>query len=123
MQRIDSINARPDENGTGKAGFNDNADLPGQDATYLTPVWLNALQEEICNLLEKRGISLDINNRQQLFDALAGKDDLQNLLSMMQELVTTERTARIAALQAHSDALNPHSQYVQRKIFVFYTKA
>lgn len=117
MQRIDSINARPDENGTGKAGFNDNADLPGQDATYLTPVWLNALQEEICNLLEKRGISLDINNRQQLFDALAGKDDLQNLLSMMQELVTTERTARIAALQAHSDALNPHSQYVQRKVF------
>lgn len=117
MQRIDSINARPDENGTGKSGFNDNADLSGQDATYLTPAWLNALQEEICNLLEKRGISLDTNNRQQLFDALAGKDDLQNLLSMMQQLVTTEQSARIAALQAHSDAINPHSQYVQRKYF------
>ena len=37
MKRIDSVNARPDENGLGKAGFNDNADLPGQDATYVTP--------------------------------------------------------------------------------------
>lgn len=117
MQRIDSINARPNQNGVGKPGFNDNADLQGQDATYLTPGWLNALQEEICNLLEKRGISLDTNNRQQLFDALAGKDDLQNLLSMMQQLVKTERSARIAAFQAHSDAINPHSQYVQRKDF------
>lgn len=27
MKRIDSINARPNVNGTGKTGFHDNADL------------------------------------------------------------------------------------------------
>ncbi len=46
-------------NGAGKTGFHDNSDSNGQDATYLTPDWLNTIQEELANLLELRGITLD----------------------------------------------------------------
>ena len=63
MKRIDSVNARPDMFGVGKSGFHANDDVPGQDATYLTPDFLNTLQEEIANLLELRGITLDPEKR------------------------------------------------------------
>ncbi len=79
MKRIDSVNARPDENGLGKAGFNDNADLPGQDATYVTPGWFNTVQEELCNLLELRGIALDPASKRQLYDLLTTQTDLEEL--------------------------------------------
>ena len=79
MKRIDSVNARPDENGLGKAGFNDNADLPGQDATYVTPGWFNTVQEELCNLLELRGISLNPESKRQLYDLLSTQTDLEAL--------------------------------------------
>ena len=79
MKRIDSVNARPDENGLGKAGFNDNADLPGQDATYVTPGWFNTVQEELCNILELRGIALDPEKNRQLYDLLTTQTDLEAL--------------------------------------------
>ena len=79
MKRIDSVNARPDENGIGKAGFNDNADLPGQDATYVSPEWFNTVQEELCNLLELRGITLDPASKRQLYDLLTTQADLEAL--------------------------------------------
>lgn len=76
MKRIDSINARPNANGVGKFGFSDNADLSGQDATYLTPDWLNHLQEELCNLIELNGISLNADSKQQLFNLLTTQSEL-----------------------------------------------
>ena len=117
MKRIDSVNARPDMFGVGKSGFHANDDVPGQDATYLTPDFLNTLQEEIANLLELRGITLDPEKRRQLFDALAGKDDVDAALDIVQTLLDNERNARIKADQDHVDALNPHPQYVMRKDF------
>lgn len=117
MKRIDSVNARPDVNGAGKTGFHDNSDSNGQDATYLTPDWLNTIQEELANLLELRGITLDPDKRRQLFDALAGKDDVNAALATAQSLIIDERNARIAELKGHLDALNPHPQYVMRKDF------
>ncbi len=117
MKRIDSVNARPDVNGTGKAGFHDNSDLSGQDATYLNPDFLNTIQEELANLLELRGITLDPENRRQLFNALAGKDDLDAALEVIQSIIDNERNARIKADQDHLDTLNPHPQYVMRKDF------
>lgn len=117
MKRIDSANARPDVNGAGKAGFHANDDVPGQDATYLTPDFLNTIQEELANLLELRGITLDPEKRRQLFDALAGKDDVDAALDLVQTLLDNERNARIKADQDHLDALNPHPQYVMRKDF------
>ena len=79
MKRIDSVNARPDENGQGKAGFHDNADLSGQDATYVTPGWFNTVQEELCNLLELRGITLNPASKRQLYDLLTTQADLEAL--------------------------------------------
>ncbi|EPF6400689.1 phage tail protein [Acinetobacter baumannii] len=117
MKRIDSVNARPDVNGTGKAGFHANDDVPGQDATYLTPDFLNTIQEELANLLELRGITLDPEKRDQLFNALAGKDDVDAALDTVQTLLDNESNARIKADQDHLDALNPHPQYVMRKDF------
>ncbi|WP_151777290.1 phage baseplate protein [Acinetobacter brisouii] len=70
MKRIDSVNARPDQNGIGKAGFNDNADLSGQDATYLTPEWCNHVQEEISNVIEGFGVNLDPKKKDQMLHIL-----------------------------------------------------
>lgn len=69
MHRIDSPNARPDQNGTGKAGFNDNGDLSGQDPTYLTPDWCNDIQENIALVVEENE-PLVKGNKTQLKDAL-----------------------------------------------------
>lgn len=90
MKRIDTVNARPNVNGVGKTGFHDNADVSGQDATYLSPDWLNHLQEELCNLLEKNGIALDANNRQQLFNLLATYDDVEYLATQIQSLLNNK---------------------------------
>ncbi|WP_163124489.1 hypothetical protein [Acinetobacter portensis] len=79
MKRIDTINARENMFGIGKSGFHDNADLPGQDATYVSPEWFNTVQEELCNLLELRGITLDHASKRQLYDLLTTQVDLEAL--------------------------------------------
>ena len=111
MKRIDSVNARPDENGLGKAGFNDNADLPGQDATYVTPGWFNTVQEELCNLLELNGIVLDPTSKRQLYDLLTTQTDLEALATeiensfirknqIVDNLTTNDATKPASAKQA-----------------------
>lgn len=97
MKRIDSINARPNANGAGKTGFHDNADLSGQDATYLTPEWLNVLQEELCNLLEMNGIALNSGVRDQLYQLLATNDDINALAAATQVKLDQEQTWRTDA--------------------------
>ena len=84
MKRIDTINAREDVNGVGKKGFHDNADLSGQDATYISPDWLNHIQEELANILEKNSVALDSNVRDQLFQLLATKADIDDLATATQ---------------------------------------
>lgn len=73
MHRIDSATARENANGDGKTGFHDNADLPNQDATYFTPEWSNALQEEVANVIEGLGLTLDKSDNGQLLKALVEK--------------------------------------------------
>ncbi len=97
MKRIDSVNARPNNNGTGKTGFHDNADLSGQDATYLTPSWLNQVQEELCNLLEMNGIALNSGVRDQLYQLLATNDDINALAAATQVKLDQEQTWRTDA--------------------------
>lgn len=116
MKRIDSVNARADVNGTGKTGFSDNADLSGQDATYLTPSWLNVIQEELANLLEKHGITLDGSNNHQLYDLLATDADLvalsEALETRLQQLKQTQETADSELQQQISDALEQLQQQI-----------
>lgn len=84
MKRIDSVNARPNQNGTGKAGFHDNADLSGQDATYVTPDWFNHVQEEIANVIEKNGHTLNPANKQQLYEIFATEEGMLALADAVQ---------------------------------------
>jgi hypothetical protein len=111
MKRIDSVNARPDENGQGKAGFHDNADLSGQDATYVTPDWFNTVQEELCNLLELNGIVLNPTSKRQLYDLLTTQADLEALADAIEtnfirksqiidNLTTNDATKPVSAAQA-----------------------
>ena len=97
MKRIDSVNARPNINGTGKTGFHDNADLSGQDATYLTPDFMNHLQEELCNLLEMNGVALNSNARDQLYQLLAMNADTDALAAATQVKLDQEQTWRTDA--------------------------
>ncbi|MFW2122869.1 hypothetical protein ACG94O_07785 [Acinetobacter ursingii] len=70
MKRIDTINARQDVNGQGKAGFHANDDLAGVDATYVSPSWLNTMQEENANVIEQSDIQLDPQDNSQLYQAI-----------------------------------------------------
>lgn len=67
MKRIDTPNARPNVNGAGKTGFHDNADISGQDATYLDPSWCNQVQEELANAIEGFGVALAPAQQNQLY--------------------------------------------------------
>jgi hypothetical protein len=93
MHRIDSVNARPDQNGTGKQGFNDNTDLSGQDATYMTPEWCNAVQEEIATVVEDHQ-PLEKGNNGQLKAALYAIFATNDAL----EEVDTRLSAAVVAL-------------------------
>lgn len=70
MHRIDSDNARPNANGAGKAGYHLNTDLSGVDPTHLDPAALNALQEELCTVIETAEIELEKGTNNQLLAAL-----------------------------------------------------
>ncbi|HRH91500.1 MAG TPA: hypothetical protein PLW01_06240 [Agitococcus sp.] len=70
MHRIDTDNARPDANGTGKAGYHLNNDLVGVDPTALDPAALNAIQEEICTVIESQDIELVKGTNNQLLAAI-----------------------------------------------------
>lgn len=106
MKRIDTANARPNVNGAGKKGFHDNADVSGQDATYLDPSWCNHVQEELCNLLEKNGITLNPNQLDQVYQLLATEKDIYALAEAVQQKLDQEKLLRSNAdnaLQANID--------------------
>lgn len=126
MQRINSSTAREHINGLNKNGFHDNYDLSGQDATYLTPEWCNTIQEELCNLIEKNGYSLDLESREQLYNILATNDKLLALSEEIEKKLATFATKTAlkqaidydsANLQKHKDAKNPHPQYLLATTF------
>lgn len=67
MLRVIHPYADPNANGVGKAGFTDGEDGISP-STPAPAVWLNALQEEIVNVLERRGLTL--SSSLQLRDAM-----------------------------------------------------
>lgn len=70
MHRIDTINARPNGNGSGKSGYHLNDDLPGVDPTNLDADALNAFQEEIATVIESTGSALEKGTNNQLLAAI-----------------------------------------------------
>ncbi len=70
MRRINTANASVDLFGVGKNGFqggNPSANLP---ATFLSPEWCNAIQEELARTIEGLGVALNSGSNTQLLDAL-----------------------------------------------------
>lgn len=72
MKRIDTTTAVPDMFGPGKSGWRNGNKAQGIPATEFNADWPNNVQEEICNVIEAAGITLDGNNRAQLLQAIRG---------------------------------------------------
>jgi hypothetical protein len=73
MQRIKTTNRAVDLHGAGKDGFQAGTPTSGVKATYLSPEWCNAVQEEFANVLEGFGARLDEAKNNQLFEVLKRK--------------------------------------------------
>lgn len=70
MRRIDTSTAAQDLFGKGKHGWRNGNPQAGVRPTQFNAEFVNALQEEIANAIEKAGISLNPEDNQQLFKAV-----------------------------------------------------
>ncbi|HFP3475178.1 TPA: phage tail protein [Escherichia coli] len=70
MHRIDTLTAVKDKFGPGKNGFTDGNIRTGRLATWLNSAMWNAIQEEICGVIEKAGIELNKEEHDQLYKAI-----------------------------------------------------
>ena len=70
MQRINSTNRAVNKFGAGKDGFQGGSTATGVKATYVTPEWTNAVQEELARAIEGAGIALDAAKHDQLLAAI-----------------------------------------------------
>jgi len=70
MHRIDNSTRLIDGNGAGKDGFTEGN--PGTvAATRVTDDWLNDSQEEVCNVIERTGLTLVKGDQDQLSESLS----------------------------------------------------
>ena len=70
MHRIDTLTAVKDKFGPGKNGFTDGNLRTGRLATWLNSAMWDAIQEEICGVIEKAGIKLNKEEHDQLYKAI-----------------------------------------------------
>lgn len=72
MHRIDTPTAQTDKFGQGKNGFTNGDPSTGRRATDLNSDMWDAVQEEICTVIERAGIALDKAQHDQLYEAIVG---------------------------------------------------
>ena len=70
MHRIDTLTAVKDKFGPGKNGFTDGNLRTGRRASWLNSAMWDAIQEEICGVIEKAGIELNKEEHDQLYKAI-----------------------------------------------------
>ncbi|SAF46789.1 tail fiber assembly protein [Enterobacter kobei] len=70
MHRIDTPTAEKDKWGDGKNGYTNGDPATGVKSTALNAEIFDSLQEEICNVIEKNGITLNQSKNDQLFAAI-----------------------------------------------------
>jgi hypothetical protein len=70
MRRISTATRVIDKFGAGKDGFTDGDAVSGLPSTDLEDVWFDHVQEEIANVVEAAGFTLDPSNRAQLLAAI-----------------------------------------------------
>ncbi|MCM1513297.1 MAG: phage tail protein, partial [Oxalobacter formigenes] len=95
MKRIDTTTAVPDMFGPGKSGWKNGNKAQGIPATEFNADWPNNVQEEICNVIEAAGITLDGSNRAQLLQAIRG---------IIAGGLATEKVAGIARIATAEEA-------------------
>jgi hypothetical protein len=94
MQRIDTSTKFTDLFGTGKHGFRDGNKVSGISATAFDAAWCNAVQEEISNVVEASGASLNPAAYNQLLTAI---NSLISSYSMPLMLVADEKASGVDA--------------------------
>lgn len=70
MHRIDTPSRQKDKFGSGKDGFTKGNPQTGTPATEISPEILDAMQEEICSVIELSGLQLNKTENDQLFKAI-----------------------------------------------------
>ncbi|WP_270794492.1 hypothetical protein [Aeromonas sp. QDB11] len=70
MHRIDTPSRQKDKFGSGKDGFTKGDPQTGTPATEISPDILDAMQEEICNVIELSGLPLKKQENNQLYKAI-----------------------------------------------------
>lgn len=70
MHRIDTMTAQTDKFGVGKNGFTNGDPVTGRRATDLNSDMWDAVQEELCTVVERVGIELDKTQHDQLYQAI-----------------------------------------------------
>ena len=70
MHRIDTLTAVKDKFGPGKNGFTNGNLSTGRVATWLDSDMWDAIQEELCGVIEKAGIPLNKQEHDQLYQAI-----------------------------------------------------
>lgn len=89
MQRITHTTATPDKK------FQPGNPQTGVKATVVTSVWANSIQEEIANLIESRGIELDVEDSEQLLKAI---ESIQGSADKNTTLLNNQVKASLGAL-------------------------
>ncbi|WP_334469891.1 gp53-like domain-containing protein [Arsenophonus sp. PmNCSU2021_1] len=70
MHRIDTSTAQKDKFGQGKNGFTNGDPTTGTPSTKLNSDLYDALQEEVCTVIERSGIRLNKSQHDQLYQAV-----------------------------------------------------
>nr|WP_197737022.1 hypothetical protein [Serratia symbiotica] len=70
MHRIDTPTAQKDKFGQGKNGFTNGDPTTGTPSTKLNSDIYDALQEEVCTVVERSGIRLDKSQHDQLYQSV-----------------------------------------------------
>lgn len=99
MHRIDTTTAQKDKFGPGKNGFTNGDTTTGVKATALNAEMWDAIQEELCNAIEKFGLTLDGADNTQLYQVISKAIDglgdylaIENNLSEIAAGGTAEQT-------------------------------
>ncbi|MGV2813538.1 gp53-like domain-containing protein [Enterobacter cancerogenus] len=116
MHRIDTPTAQADKFGPGKNGFTNGDPATGRRATDLNSDMWDAVQEEICAVVEKSGLVLNKDQHDQLYqaivkiitskipDALLKKNNLSDLVDKALARANLQlKTAAVADVQTSKD--------------------
>jgi hypothetical protein len=98
LHRIDTTTAQKDKWGSGKNGWTNGDPTTGVKATSFNANFCDSIQEELCNAIEKAGLTLDPNDNTQLWQVLnAGFGKYLAIKNNLSEIAAAGADAQSAA--------------------------